>query len=252
MKAGDKAARTANVEAASHGQCSASFICVYLRPSVVSNFSSWFFPSEMPTAGRDAPSPAVAWSNVGSIAMPATLTTIIIPIAPPIPAAIPAPVPPAIVIPIMAVVMTRQHNHHRARPMKRRMDKNRPGMNRARQDQDRRRTDRPWRDDHGWRIHRPGRDDDWRRAQRRGRRDHHPGRRREAEGNAEVEVRPRRGGNRESQGEGTDCEYGFGFHNASFDGHPRPRFEPRPLIELIASSTRIAAMLWLVANQTKP
>lgn len=196
-----------------------------------------YAPAKIPTAGLDAPSPAVAWSNVGSIAMPTTLTAIIVPIAAPVPATIPAPVPPAVVIAIMAVMMARRHNHHRARPMKRRMHNDRPGMNRARHDHHRRRTYRPRGDDHRWCVNGPGHHHDGRRAQRWRRCDHHPGRWREAEGNAEVEVRPRRGGNRESQGEGTDAEYGFGFHNANTDAGRRPRFEPRPLIELIAPST---------------
>jgi hypothetical protein len=162
--------------------------------------------------------------------MPATLTAII---APPVP----APVPPAVVIAIMAVMIARRHNQHRVRPVKRRMHNDRPGMNRARHEHHRRRAYRPGGDDHWWRINGPGHHHDRRCAQRRRRRDHHPGRRWEAEGDAEVEVRPRRGGNRESQGEGTDAEYGFGFHNASTDAGRRRRFEHRPLIELIAPST---------------
>jgi len=189
-----------------------------LPPLVPSPQSSNDRPPKSKTAGLEVSNPAVVHFATRSIAMPAAIIPIVIPIPTPVPAAAP------VVITIMAVAMAGRHDHDWPRPVCGRPPNDRPRMNWTRHDHDGR-EDRPWHHDHRRRTN------GWRR------RTDHPGRRREAEGDAEVEVRPRRGGDCESQGEGTDSDYGFGFHNGSFDEAALGRFGFSPLIELISALT---------------
>lgn len=148
------------------------------------------------------------------------MPTAVVPIISPVASIVPTPVPVA----IMAMTMARCHDYDGSRLVHGRPPHDRPGMDRPRHD-NHRGVHRPRYHDHGRRTHRHN---------GHNRRADHPRRRREAEGDAEVEVRPRRGGDCIPEGEGTDSDYGFGFHNARFDGAPLPRFENRPSIELIA------------------
>jgi hypothetical protein len=168
------------------------------------------------TAGLDATSPAVVWFGIRLIAMPTAVIPIVVPVA----AIVPTPTPVAIVI--MAVAMAGRHDHDGPWPVT------------GRPPDHGRRTVWPGNGHHHRGEDRPGHHDHRRRANGWRGRTEHPRRRREAEGDAEVEVRPRRGGDCKPEGEGTDSDYGFGFHNGSFDEGPGRRFEARPSIELIA------------------
>ena len=135
---------------------------------------------------------------------------------------IPVRVSPAIIVPM--AMMPWGNDHHVGRVKHRRAHDQRRRVVRPRCHNDCRGTHRSRGNEHG------------RRADGRDGRADHARRRWEAEGEGEVEFRPRRGGDCEPESEGTDSDYGFGFHNGRIDEGRPGRFEKCPLIELIGAS----------------